>query len=208
MSLFGASGSLTSPTGWVNGNIYGNFLPLIVLMVTIGYGASSLAGQNEAGVLGLVATNPISRASLAAQKFLGVMVLASAVSLATLVCVLIGRQFQVAIDLGALVGISITVILLGALFGALALCIGALSGSRGTALGVSAGLAVVCYLISSLAPAISWVHSIRWISPFWWSVGAGQLANGVGWSDVGALVGTTVLLVVAAVAAAQRMDIR
>ena len=38
-ALFGATGSLTSPTGWLDANIYVNFLPLIMLLITIGYGA-------------------------------------------------------------------------------------------------------------------------------------------------------------------------
>ena len=60
-ALFGASGPLTTPSGWLNANLYANFAPLILLLLTIGYGASCLAGQDEDGTLGLVATLPISR---------------------------------------------------------------------------------------------------------------------------------------------------
>ena len=35
----------------MNANIYANFLPLIILMLTIGYGARCLAGQDEDGTL-------------------------------------------------------------------------------------------------------------------------------------------------------------
>ncbi|HEY7432071.1 MAG TPA: hypothetical protein VH641_15215, partial [Streptosporangiaceae bacterium] len=54
-ALFGVTGQLTSPGGWLNGNIYGNFLPLIMLLQAIGYGASCLAGQDEDGTLALMA---------------------------------------------------------------------------------------------------------------------------------------------------------
>ena len=47
-ALFGVTGPLTSPGGWLNGNIYGNFFPLIMLLLTIGYGAACLAGLNAA----------------------------------------------------------------------------------------------------------------------------------------------------------------
>ena len=30
-ALFGASGSLTTPTGWMNANLYANFVPLFAL---------------------------------------------------------------------------------------------------------------------------------------------------------------------------------
>ena len=41
-ALFGVTGPLTSPGGWLNGNIYGNFFPLIMLLLTIGYGAAAV----------------------------------------------------------------------------------------------------------------------------------------------------------------------
>lgn len=208
LALFGAPGPLTSPTGWLNGNLYGNFVPLIVLLVTIGFGASSLAGQNERGVLGLVATHPVSRRNLVLARIVSLAVLATPISLATLICVLIGRTFDVTVDYGALIGVSIAVIGLGVLFGTMALAIGALTGTRSTALGITSGIAALSYLISSLAPAITWVHSIRWVSPFWWVTGAGQLATGVGLGDALALAGSIIAFGGLAIVAAQRMDIR
>ena len=64
-ALFGANGPLTTPTGWLNANLYANFVPLIVLLLTIGYGASCLAGQDEDGTLGLIAALPIARRRIA-----------------------------------------------------------------------------------------------------------------------------------------------
>ena len=66
--MFGVSGPLTSPGGWLNGNIYGNFFPLIMLLLTIGYGAAALAGQDEDGTLALVAALPIRRRTILLQK--------------------------------------------------------------------------------------------------------------------------------------------
>src|SRR5664280_1249359 len=68
-ALFGANGPLTTPPGWLNANLYANFVPLIVLLLTIGYGAACLAGQDENGTLGLIASLPVSRRRIAAQKF-------------------------------------------------------------------------------------------------------------------------------------------
>jgi tetratricopeptide (TPR) repeat protein len=50
-ALFGVSGPISTPGGWLNGNLYANFLPLLMLLLTIGYGAASLAGQDEDGTL-------------------------------------------------------------------------------------------------------------------------------------------------------------
>jgi ABC-2 type transport system permease protein len=60
--LFGVTGPLTSPGGRLSGNIYGNFSPLIMLLLTIGYGAAALAGQDDNGTLALVAACPSAAA--------------------------------------------------------------------------------------------------------------------------------------------------
>lgn len=207
LALFGASGSITSPVGWINANLYGNFVPLIILLVTIGYGASAFAGQNESGILGLVATLPVSRTQLVLAKIAALAALATPVSVVTMLCVLVGRAFELPIGIGPLVGVTISMVLLGLAFGALSLAIGAATGSRGTALGATAAVAVVAYLISSLAPAVHWIHSIRYLSPIWWAGGAGQLGTGLGVGDLLALIGATVATGALAVVAVRHMDI-
>jgi ABC-2 type transport system permease protein len=67
-ALFGITGSLTTPEGWLNANIYANFLPLLVLLLTIGYGASSLAGQEADGHLELVLSLPFTRTKVVVEK--------------------------------------------------------------------------------------------------------------------------------------------
>ena len=67
-ALLGITGSLTSPAGWLNANIYANFFPLIMLLLTIGYGAACLAGQDENGTLALLAALPVRRRAIVLQK--------------------------------------------------------------------------------------------------------------------------------------------
>ncbi len=43
----------------MSANIYANFLPLIILLLTIGYGAWCLAGQEHDGRLELVLSLPV-----------------------------------------------------------------------------------------------------------------------------------------------------
>ena len=106
-ALFGASGPLTTPSGWLNANLYANFVPLVILLHTIGYGASSLAGQDEDGTLALIATLPVSRRSIALQKAATMALQAVPVSLATALCVLAGRQFDLPIGTTGLTGVTI-----------------------------------------------------------------------------------------------------
>lgn len=206
-ALFGATGSLTSSTGWLNANLYANFVPLIVLLLAIGYGSASIAGQDEDGTLGLVATLPLSRRRLVAEKFAAMCLLAIPVAVVTMLCVLAGAAFELHINIGHLAGATVGVLLLGIDFGALAMLTGAATGSRGTALGVTSTIAAASYIVSSLAPVVHWIHPLRYSSPFFYAVGDGQLASGISTGWAGVLAGIAIVLAIASTKAVQRLDI-
>ena len=206
-ALFGASGSLTTPDGWMNANLYANFVPLFVLLMTIGYGASAIAGQDEDGTLSPIATLPISRTNLLFQKALSLTALSLSIPAATFVFALVGRDFQVRLGLGALVGTTVGVALLGLDFGLLALGVGAGTGSRGAALGVASTLAAASYVVSSLALAVHWMHPLRYASLFYWSVGDQQLTDGLRTSALLVLLGAGVVLGALALIGFRRVDL-
>ena len=137
-ALFGAVGSLTSPSGWLNVNLYANFFPLVVLLATIGYGASCLAGQDEEGTLAMVVTLPFRRRRVTIEKVAALAVQAAAIVVVTTVVIAAGRLFDVHLGTGYLLDASVGVLVLGIDFGLVALAVGAISGNRGTALGVAA----------------------------------------------------------------------
>lgn len=207
-AALGASGTLTSPPGWLSVNLYANFVPLIVLLATIGYGASCIAGQNEDGTLGLVAAMPLTRRAIAVGKLTALIAQALPVPIITALCVVAGRGFDLSIDAGPLLGITAGVTLLGLLFGCLALLIGAAIGSRGPALGITSAAAATAYLISSLASTVHWLRPARYLSPFFYAVGDNQLQHGLPLAWAGTLLVTTLVFASAAVVAFDRLDVR
>jgi beta-exotoxin I transport system permease protein len=206
-ALFGVSGSLTSPAGWLNGNLYQNFLPLAVLIITISYGASCIAGQDEDGTLSLVATLPVRRRGLLRQKVGALAIQAAVPTLAAMVCVIIGRKFEVSLDLANVLWMSLGLALLGFDFGLLALALGSWRGSRGLAAGVAASLAVVSYLVSSLAPVVHWLRPARYASLFYWSIANGQFDRGLSAVSLGILLAVAAALVVVSAASLERLDL-
>jgi ABC-2 type transport system permease protein len=178
-----------------------------MLLITVGYGASCMAGQDEEGTLALAAILPISRQSLALQKVGALVVQALLLAIVTMVCVVVGRQFDLPIPLPHLAGLSLGVALLGVDFGLCALAIGSITGNRGTALGVTAVLAAASYLVSSLAPVIGWIRPARYSSLFYWSVGNQQLANGLSVVSVVVLVSIGAALTLTVVAGFRRLDL-
>ena len=206
-ALFGITGPLSTSGGWLNGNIYANFLPLLMLILTLGYGASSLAGQNEDGTLGLVVTLPVRRATIVVEKIAAMVLQAVVLAAAVAVCVLVGRAFDLTVTFGNVAAISATSLLLGLDFGLVAMAIGARTGSRSTALGAGTALAAASYLLGSLAAVISWLHPGRYASLFYWSVGNDQIVQGASLSDYAVLVAVALASLYAATTAFQRLDL-
>ena len=130
-ALFGANGPLTTPTGWLNANLSANFVPLITLLLAIGYGAACLAGQDEAGTLAMVATLPLGRRDIVSQKAATMSLQAVPVTVATMLCVLAGHGFNLPTTASGLLGITAGTVLLAIDFGALAMFVGAATGNRG-----------------------------------------------------------------------------
>jgi ABC-2 type transport system permease protein len=193
-AAFGISGSLTTPTGWLSANIYANFFPLILLLMTVGYGAFCLAGQERDGHLELVLSLPFSRSRVVLQK-VGVMVLQAVIfSLVVFLSSLLGRAFELTIDVSHLASTTVGVMLLGIDFGLLAMAVGARTGNRGEALGLASAIAAASYLVSSMAPLVSWLEPFRYVSLFYWSVGDGQLENGLSLASLAVLLAVGVVL--------------
>lgn len=206
-ALFGATGSLTSPSGWINANLYANFVPLIAIVLCIGYGASAIAGQDEDATLSLIATMPVTRRQIVVQKFAALSLQGIPVAVVTALVVVAGRGFSLPIPAVGVLGVTIGVVLLGIDFGAIALLVGAMTGHRAIALGASSALAAASYLIGSLAPVVDWAHTARFASLFYYAVGNGQLENGISVRDVAVLAAVSAVSLYACLMAFDRLDL-
>jgi beta-exotoxin I transport system permease protein len=206
-ALFGVTGPISTTGGWLNGNIYANFFPLVMLLLTIGYGAACLAGQDEDGTLGLVAVLPVRRGAIVAQKAAAMAVQAAALTVTVAVLVIAGRWFQLEVTLAGIASVSAGVFLLGLDFGLITMAAGALTGRRGAALAAGTALAAASYLVSSLAPAASWIRPGRYASLFYWSVGNSQISHGVSPAGYAVLITTGLCALAAATLAFGRLDI-
>jgi ABC-2 type transport system permease protein len=206
-AAFGITGSLTDPAGWLNANIYANFLPLVLLLVGIGYGAMAIAGQEERGTLALVQVLPIARRRVLVEKIVVLVVQVAVVGAVCFVSCLVGRAFELDVPVADLAWTSAAAVLLAVDFGLVALAAGAFTGERAQALGIAGGAAALFYLVASLAPVVDAFDAIKWTSLWYWSVSDGQLSTGVSVADITVLVVVGVVLAASAVVCYDRHDI-
>lgn len=187
-SLFGISGggSLSSGAGFLDAELFSFMLPLLVLVLAIGSGARSFAGEEDAGRLELLLSYPVSRRAAVLAK--GAAVAAEVVAICACTGIAIGvldPVFDLGLSIGDVAQAVAGLALLGLLFAWLALAIGAVTGARGLAVALPAGLAAAGYLVAGLHSLAGWLDPFRLLSAFWW-IGTSPLQNGIRGS--GALV--------------------
>jgi ABC-2 type transport system permease protein len=200
---------LASAGDYLNSQLFAFIAPMLLVILGVGFAAGTLAGEEERGTLDLVLTYPVSRVSVVLQKAL---VLIVEVALLTLVVHLVafgvGRVFEIELPLADVVAAGLAQLLLGVVFGFLTLAAAAASGSRGLSIGVGAGTAAGTYLVGSLAPVVSWLEPVKWVSPFFYATGGNPLVNGLPAWRIILLAGSAAVLAVVAVVAFQRRDVR
>jgi ABC-2 type transport system permease protein len=199
---------LTSPAGYLGSTVFGLLGPVLVIIFAIGLGTRAIAGDEEAGTLELLMTLPVTRQRIVVHRA-AALVITMAMASALVFLALTAIRTPAEIDLPAvnLVAASLLLGLLGVTFGALAMLVGALTGRRGLALAVTAGVAVVTFLADNLAStfdAISWTQNL---SPFHYYSGSEPLRHGVPVGDVTVLAVVCLALVAGTVVSFQRRDV-
>lgn len=181
LSFFGIDDAqdLASPEGFVNSQLYANVVPIMLFIFTIGMGAAAIAGEEDKRTMDLLLAHPITRDRVVLDSLAAIATLSGALTMALLAVILISNG-PLGLDM-SLVGIlaaNVGAWLLGLVFGAFALALGALTGRRGLTIGIAAGLAVASFFLYGLAPLVEALAPSQKLSPFWWYLGPKPLNNG------------------------------
>jgi ABC-2 type transport system permease protein len=199
---------ITSPEGYLNSQLFFMMIPILFMIFAITLGSGAIAGEEERGTLDLLLSNPLPRWRVVLEKSATMVV-------ATL---LLGLAFWIGLSLGAL-GVRMEIsylhmaeatfsgVLLGLVYGAIALAAGCLWGKRGLSVGVATALGVAGYFLNALAPLVEGLKTWRRLSPFYFYIGADPLLNGLKGSHVAVLLSLIVLFIGISLLAFQRRDI-
>jgi len=111
------------------------------------------------------------------------------------------------VDAANLVEVHALQALLAVGFGMIALAIGAATGRRGLALGITSALAVLTYLVWALGSSVDALAPVEPLSPFRWFGEPQPVSNGTGWENVLVLVAIPVVAYVVARVTFERRDL-
>jgi len=208
LSLFNVDPDIfTTARGYLETQLYGFLGPILVIAYAVLLGAGATAGEEETGTADLLLTAPVSRTGVLLGKALGIAgLLAGVVATFATALVLGDPAAGLAIPVAGIVGIHLSLFLLGVFFGALALLLGAATGRRRFAAAGAGGVAMLTFLLHGLAPLVPGLAWLRGWTPVAWYLRGEPLRSGPSMWELPLLAGAA-LGTAAAVAAFGRRDL-
>lgn len=205
----GAAGfDLTSGPGYLNTQLFSLMLPLLLVIPSIGFGAS-LAGDEERGRLWLVLAAPVRRRTVIVERALALLLFTGVIALGAGAAVFVlSSLVDLEVSFGQIAAGVVGATLVAALHGCVALLGAALTGRRSLAIGCSAAVFAAGYLVTALAELVDWLELVKQLSPYYHGVGITPVLNeGYAVHFVGLALAAVGLVAVAA-GAFERRDLR
>jgi ABC-2 type transport system permease protein len=199
--------AMATGAGFMNAELFTLLLPALFIVYAIARGARLMAGEEESGTLDVLLVTPVSGASIVLQKALALATSLFALG-AVLFVVTLGSSvlFDLGIGVAAAASGSLSMVLLGAAYGAIALAVGAITGRRAWAIGLAMVASVAAYVLYAVGMLVDSVEPWQPLSPFHQALTGGPLGAGLP-SGYLWLAGVSVVAALVALPAPDRRDI-
>lgn len=198
----------TSGAGFLSTELYSMILPLVLIAIGSLWAASATAEEEEKGTGDLLFSLPVSRHRILMAKMASTISVLLCLGLVTVATIGIGATFvDLSISTEYLAYATLATVLLGFAFSGVAFLTGAWLGRKGAALGIAAGLALVFFMVYSLAGLVDTFDSIAFANPFEWALSGSPLFNGADWQGLAALFVSGAVLYAATILVFERRDL-
>ena len=191
---FGGVVDYASAAGYLGIELFSLMVPLLLLVAAIGTGAGSIAGEEERGTLELLLANPVSRTKVVLEKTIALVLELTGLGVVLWLALWVGALLaSMDISAGHLAAATLGAVLLALVFGTIAVLLGAATGRRTVAIGLTAATAVAAYLVNGLAPLVHALEVPQKLSPFYHYAVGDPLRNGVSFTHMAVLVAIAVV---------------
>ncbi len=189
--------------------MFGTWGAVVLAALALAMGSSAIAGEERDGTMDILLANPKSRTHVLISK-IGSMVLL--VALATVavwipvhpIAALLGVQIG-GLDVEAL---TVHLFANSVFYGMLAMAIGAMTGDKGKAAGVTTAIMVLSFFGVGFLPLVDGGDTVAKVLPWYYFDGSDPVQNGIAWGHLGLLGGGSVLLFVASIVGFNRRDLK
>lgn len=175
----------TSGAGFLGTELFSMMIPIVFISVGASWGAA-IAAEEEHGTSEVLYALPLSRTRIIVSKTLAAWLVQLWLVAVVLLVISFGASL-VDLDLSEahLIPVTLSCLGLGLFFNAFAFCVGAFTGKRGAGLGLAIALALISFLVFSLAPMVDTFDAIVKFMPFQWALGENPLLKGFDWVGLG-----------------------
>jgi ABC-2 type transport system permease protein len=178
VKAFGLEGFGT-PAGFLRGNLYDLFIPLLIAGAAVGFANSLTASEEDAGRLEVVLSQPVTRQSVFAGRVVAVLVgVVLVVTVTTIVQFAADAAVNLQIGSDRLLETLILSTLLALFHGGLSLAIAGIRAKPSVVLGAGLAIAIAGALMAALFPLSDALKPLAHISPWDWAFGSDPLVNG------------------------------
>ncbi len=196
-------------TGWFRSEISIIYGPLVIGALAITGAAATTAGEEEDRILGLVLAHPIRRSRLVAAKAIAIAGVVVTIAFATWTGLILGVAVGGGgITIAHITALAVQLAFFGFATGAVAIALGAGTGRKSLATAVAAGIAILGWLINSLAPLVSAISWLKYLAPYYYYASRDPLTRGPDISGLIVLGALTLLLTAVAMVGIERRDLR
>jgi ABC-2 type transport system permease protein len=196
-------------TGLAYGAIYSSYGALTMAAIALSIGSGSIAGEERNGTFGLLLGNPRSRTQVLLAKAGSMLTLTA---LGTLLLwgagIIVPELISADVSDMHVTALIIHMFMISIFFGFMAMAIGAWTGNRSLASGVTAGYMVLSFIAAGLLPLISGWERVS--DAFIWHYydSASPITTGADWGHLGVLLTATLAMAAIAVVGLRRRDLK
>ena len=189
--------------------MFGTWGALVVAAIALVMGAAAIAGEERDGTMDMLLSNPKSRTFVLLSKTGALVMLAALATVALWIPVHPMAAF-LGVEIGGLDVEALTLHLFvnAVFYGLLATAIGAMTGNKGTATGVTTAVMVLSFFAVGFLPLVEGGEGVRKVLPWYYFDGSDPVNNGVAWGHVALLVSASVFFLVVSIIGFNRRDLK
>lgn len=201
--------SMATPAGWMNAEMMSIMGPAFLIATAILSAGAATSGEEQARTMALVLSTSASRTTFLAAKTAAMLAHVLIVSAAMFAGLLIGNAVgHMGLSVGLLLAATTQAALVGLVFGAIALTIGAAGSDRRRTMTISAGLAGLSFVLAVFLPlnqSLAWLAKLNFWYPYSSNI---ALVNGFDWGLAAVMAACAVAISAAAFVVFPRRDLR
>ncbi len=189
--------------------MFGTWGALVVAAIALVMGAAAIAGEERDGTMDMLLSNPKSRTFVLLSKTGALVMLAALATVALWIPVHPMAAF-LGVEIGGLDVEALTLHLFvnAVFYGLLATAVGAMTGNKGTATGVTTAIMVLSFFAVGFLPLVEGGEGVRKVLPWYYFDGSDPVNNGVAWGHVALLVSASVFFLVVSIIGFNRRDLK